>query len=225
MEQVDLLAEVKELVALETPTFDVIVRDHVTIRGGLILEHPQTGDYLDRWGLAIALPDDYPTGLPIVREVGGRVPWIADRHVFKDGCACMFVPDAQWKHYPEGMTITEFLNGPVRNHYLAQTHFELTGSWPKAIGDDRGDRSHGPRGRLEYWMEELETASPRVVERFLDYLASDWVSGHRPCYCGSGDPLRRCHASTLALFRNRIGKRLAQDARGAIAYLNSTYRG
>lgn len=208
----------EQLVADEAPGFALTMGPVCTLRGPLVLKHPADGQYLDRWDIEIAwVPDEYRRA-PRVRELGGRIPHVADRHMFVDGTACLFVPEETWRHYPPGMTITQFLRGPVRNYFLAQTYFEQEGRWPPLPENEsaQSDRSHGAAGRLEYLAEELGSTDPAVALRFLDYLSTEWTKGHRPCYCGSGHALRNCHLETLNTFRSRICPALARAAASQI---------
>ena len=92
--------------------------DRVLVRGMLPILHEQ--EELDRYAVEIVLLADYPDILPLVFEVGGRVPRDADHHINREtGEACLFVPDERWRVCPPSMGFLEFLDGPdgIREDY------------------------------------------------------------------------------------------------------------
>jgi hypothetical protein len=203
-----LYEEVRQSILLHFPTLFVQVEHQkVYIRGVLPICDLTTGEEIDRYFIEIALPNDFPKGIPIVREKGGRIPRSIDRHIYEgDGTCCLFVRDERWRHYPEGATIVEFIEGPVYQYFLSQSYFELTGKWLF------GERGHGIQGILEYYSEELGTNDLVVIMRFLDYLSLKEVKGHWDCFCGSGKRLRHCHFLKLLAMREKIPSLIAQSS-------------
>jgi hypothetical protein len=87
----------------------VIERGTVFSRGSF----PVTdgAEILDRFLIEIQFPDDYPDSVPILREIGGRIPWHEERHTNRTGEACPIVPE-EWLIRPDHNSILQFLNGP-----------------------------------------------------------------------------------------------------------------
>jgi hypothetical protein len=120
-------------------TFSVIANS-IYIRGSYAVLYE--GQVLDRYQIEIEWSDT-DTEIPILRETGGRIPWIDDRHMSQGGLACLFVPE-EWLLRPrEERTLTQYLDGPVRNYFLWQSLFERGESPPWK------DRSHGVPGLIE----------------------------------------------------------------------------
>src|SRR5437899_11729328 len=99
--------------------------DRVVVRGSFAICH--SGEELDGYSYEIVLLADYPDAIPVVWEIGGRIPRDVDHHINKTGEACLFIPDERRKVYPPGTSFLEFLNGPVRNFFLSQSIFQRTG--------------------------------------------------------------------------------------------------
>jgi hypothetical protein len=158
----------------------------------------ENGEVLDRYAVEIELLADYPDSIPVVREAGGRIPRIADYHMNAKGEACLFLPDERWRIYPEGTTFLSFLKGPVRNFFIGQSLFRLTGEWPF------GQRGHGAEGIREYYGELLGTDDVPVIRAYLEYLSRPVLKGHWPCPCGGGKRLRDCHRKSLEELRTKI---------------------
>ena len=156
------------------------------------------GEVIDRFHVRIEIPQGYPRELPIVRETGGRIPWIEDRHVNSDGTACVMMPEERYRVWPHGSTLTDFLNGPLRNFFLGQLARERGEPWPF------GEWSHGEAGFLEFVHSELGTTDRVHVMRYLAALSKSQPNFRLPCPCQSGKAIRDCCRSELIRLRRII---------------------
>jgi hypothetical protein len=164
------------------------------------------GRELDRYRVTIELPPDYPRSLPIVREVGGRIPWKPDFHVNADGVACVLLPDDRWRCFPVGAPFVQFLDGPVHDFFLGQSLIALGEAWPF------GQWSHGAKGVREYYQWLLHTDDSTTIVRYLEVLAKPDLKGHWECPCGSGEKIRRCCRAQIVELRNKIPPDVARKA-------------
>jgi hypothetical protein len=147
----------------------------------------------------LRLPRNHPTGLPVVRETGGRIPRCDDRHInTADGTACVLIPDERWRLWPVGAPLLSFLTGPLHSFFLAQSMVDEGEPWPF------GQWAHGPQGVFQYYRELLKTSDLRVITTYLDYLSAKKVKGHWACACGSGKKLRDCHFGQIKDLREKI---------------------
>lgn len=157
---------------------------------------------LDRYEIEVELPRAGPmAGIPIVREVGGRIPHTADRHN-PEGVACLGVPDEFWYRHPEGIGLIAFLRGPVRGYFTGQSIVERGGAWPY------GERAHGIAGIIEFYAPLVGSHHPARVHAFLEMAAAKKVRAHWRCPCGSGRPVHRCHRRALTHLRQRLPRRV-----------------
>jgi hypothetical protein len=155
------------------------------------------GRVIDRYELEIALPPDYPGSLPLVWEIGGRIPREADRHVFTDvGCLCLGVPLALWIQLKGDFSLPKILDIPIRNFLIGNALVEEGEPWP------HGDRSHGGQGVLEYCGDLMGTSEPVAIAKFLLSVVKGTVRGHWLCPCGSGQIIRRCHKEAVEALRS-----------------------
>lgn len=197
-----LFEKAKQDIEAEYPDLRVFVeRDIVFARGSFPVK--DGADVLDRFLIEIEFPQDFPDSIPILREIGGRIPWHVDRHTNVNGESCPIVPE-EWLVQPERDSILEFLGGPVRNFFIGQLSVEQGNPWPF------GERPHGIPGILEAYRELIGTSDDGTVRRYLDYLSRENVKGHWECPCGSKNRLRNCHLDTLKALRERIPPRLAK---------------
>ena len=198
--------------AQEKAAVEAQFRDlHFKMAGDFVVLHGTfpiiaEGMVRDEYSVEITLGRDHPKTLPIVREVGGRVPWIADRHVNQDGTACVLLPDERWRVWPVGSTLLDFLNGPVRNFFLGQSLVEQGDPWPL------GQWAHGVEGIRNYYAELLGTQDVSVICAYLESLSAKRIKGHWPCPCGSGKRLRDCHGETVSNLRQKIAPETAGNS-------------
>lgn len=118
----------------------VVVNSHRVITGAFNVEHE--GRFLAGFQIEILLDEKDVLGLPAVREVGGRIPRVPERHVNpSDGSACLYLPEDLAVRCPRPFDILGFLNGPVRTYFLGQAGVELGAPFPI------GEWGHGEDGR------------------------------------------------------------------------------
>ncbi len=190
-----LLDDMRLEVASKYPNLHFRIENNaVLLSGSFPIEHE--GICFDRFLIEIEFPNNYPKGLPVVREIGGRIPWTSDRHIFETGIACLFFPYQLASLYPKGTTILEYLDGPVISFFISQSIFEKTGKWPF------GQWSHDVRGEDEFFASVLGFENRLVIARFKVLIKGKTVKGHWLCPCGSGEKLRNCHFEVVKKLQN-----------------------
>lgn len=175
----------------------------VEIAGAFVVRGT-SGEELDRYEISIVLPPNFPQDLPLVREVGGRIPWQDDRHVEHDGKACVMFPDDRWRCFPDGSSIIDFIDVPVANYFLSQSYFEEHGEWPL------GEWDHGWKGVFEYYRWLISTESDVTMHRFLYVLSKQNLKPHMECPCASGKKIKDCCRPKIVDLRSKIPWHTAQ---------------
>jgi len=182
---------------------DLTVNTSVTkiyVRGAFPVLHE--GSVLDRYQIEIDW-SNRDTEAPALRETGGRIPWIADRHMSRGGMACLFVPE-EWLLRPRAeRSITHYLDGPVRNYFLWQSLVERGESPPW------GERSHGVPGLIEAYGDMVGMQGASAVKRCFEYLSRDRIKGHWMCPCGTNRRVRDCHIEHLRELKHKIPRYIA----------------
>ena len=160
---------------------------------------------LDRYQVRIQWPFTEDTA-PTFREIGGRIPWIAERHVNPDGEACLLVPE-EWLLLPSHeRSVLHYLGEPVRDFLLGQSIVERGGTWPW------GERPHGFDGLVQAYEEMLGMKGAITVYKCFDYLTYPKIQRQWDCPCGSGERARRCHGEHLKSLQVRISPNIARSA-------------
>ncbi|MFA6295081.1 MAG: SEC-C metal-binding domain-containing protein [Candidatus Paceibacterota bacterium] len=182
----------------------LIEKNVVCLRGGFPIIHD--GIELDRFQIEVKIPHDFPKSIPVVKELGGRVPlnnplW----HANADGTLCVIVPE-EWLINPQSNSISAFLDGPLRNFLISHALAEAGQKRPM------GERSHGTQGLWEAYGEMVGCVEQVIIERYLKYLSKGNIKGHWDCPCGSGKKLRNCHRLKVVELQNIIPPSVAQSA-------------
>lgn len=174
-----------------------------TIRGSFPIEFE--GEVLDRFSIEISFPNG-PAALPIIREIGGRIPRIADRHVnATSGDICTDVPELTMLRGP--YSLVDYLGREVRNFFLYQLQAETGQQWP------HGEWKHGREGLLQAYGELLGVEGEIAIRSFFTALTYKSLKGHIPCPCGSGLKIRQCtHRDQLERLRERVSPAVALSA-------------
>jgi hypothetical protein len=198
-----LLEEMKMEIKDVFPYLHFYLRNEVIVAEGsfpVIYENT----VLDRYSIKITFPKNYPKSIPIVEEVGSRIPRILDRHMSEKGEACLFLPELRSEIWPLGSSLLEFLNGPVHNFFLGQSLFEKGEGWPFGTWD------HGAGGIRDYYAQLFGTEDINIIMKLILLIIMPKMRGHRLCPCGSGKRLRNCHFSLLLGLREKIPQDVAR---------------
>lgn len=145
--------------------------------------------------------DQSTSRLPALRV--DEINPIADRHfnpADKSACLCspleedwFLQPELQFRGYMEQLVIP-FLYG--------QVYFSSHDRWPWS------EYSHGATGLLEAYARAKDRNRAAECLRLISQdsnwprirsalLQKPYVKGHTPCFCSSGERLRRCHPVAL----------------------------
>jgi hypothetical protein len=203
------LARVREALAVQYPMLHLVGGAVVPRLRGSIAITDETRE-LTWFAVEIDLAPVTTGGLPTVRETGGRIPWIIDRHVLPDGSACVCLPADYFLRHPGPFDLLAFLDGPVRGYFVGQALVEQGEPWPQ------GEWRHGTAGRDDWFKEFLDGLSAQQWSAYLETLAVRELKGHLTCPCGSGRRVRHCHLPLLRLLGRAISPESARELLGRV---------
>ncbi len=206
-----LAAEMSEL-HQRCPDLVASVAAGLVVASGPLAAHGADGELLGGYLVEIRFPRDYPDWVPDLYMRQPEVAWVGERHIERNGRACLCLPHEIPSYFPDGMGVGAFLDRLVSPWLLGQVHFDEFHKWPYP------ERSHGLRGILEA-VSEMVGGQGHLVAMGLLRLAvqSRPPKGHVPCPCGSGRRLRNCHGDACASLRLAIPERARATYRGALA--------
>ena len=151
--------------------------------------------------MSILLPIKYPKIPPEIFCNDPKLPiGNIDRHIMKDGRACLGVQADIGMRWAAGPTIVGFLENIVEPFLVWQAYYD---AWQKP--PPWGEFSHAKNGIIEFYAELLGRKMDSTVLGFIKLLArKNRPKGHEPCPCNSGKRLRNCHRDLIYDIRKLI---------------------
>ncbi|HPG00213.1 MAG TPA: hypothetical protein PLE77_09080 [Kiritimatiellia bacterium] len=174
--------------------------DAAVAHGSYCIEVPGTARHRD-YSIAVITRDDYPKSMPFVYCDDPKLPiGNIDRHIMKDGQACLGVYAELRQRWKEASGITTFLKDIVAPFLAWQIYYDAYGHPPPW-----GQRAHAVAGILEFYADLLALPATPEVEGFMQLLArKNEPKGHEPCPCASGERLRDCHKDLVRSARAKV---------------------
>lgn len=156
-----------------------------------------TVDVNDEYEVEIDL-SPFPQGFPIVKEVGERIPPIADRHIYTNSLSCCFDTKAHENILMKTKvkTIQDFINKIVVPYFQNQSYYEINGCYR------HGEYSHGVIGSIEGYQDILKVKDIRIICMMLFGRINNYkIRPNDKCYCGSQRKIKKCHHNSYREFR------------------------
>jgi len=182
--------EIPELVSFFPKLKEVPCPDGIPVVRGELDIRDGNGTRWETYQIEIKFKDGFPNVFPAVFEIGGKIPRIADWHIYEDTSACCIAVDPEERLIcKNGITLTDFVKHHVLPYFFNQTHRKVEGYYPN------GEFSHGIYGVYEFYSEILRTnGNVRETIRLMSIIASIERPGRTyDCFCGSKEKFRRCH--------------------------------
>ena len=160
------------------------------VTGNLLFSARHDGIELrDEFQIKLYISIDYPEMLPVVEEIGGRIP--SDFHKNSDTSLCLAPPEEAKLKFLEEPTLNGFVKNVIIPYFYSFIYLKKYNKMPY------GDRSHGVEGLIEFYYEYFETQEIEVVLSLLCILADDSYKEKNYCPCGSGLKQKKCHGHEL----------------------------
>jgi len=169
---------------------DLIVAGHLRFRA----ESELYGEVEDSFELEIVVPRRFSAELPAVREVGGRIS--KDFHRNPDGTLCLGSPLRLRMTLGGSASLTVFVERCVFPFLFGFVTYEKHGSLPF------DELDHGTPGLLDEYCEILRIEDRGRCLDLLELVGiNKRIANKRPCPCGSGKRVGRCHHRILNRLR------------------------
>lgn len=170
-----------------------ILQNEIEIKGDIQFNQKYKDIQLqDKYLIQILFPLNFPSEIPIVREMEGRIESSADYHNNKENNGfCLGVPGEIHKKIHGNPTVKYFISEIVIPFLYANTFREKYKKYPWPT------REHYSKGLLKYYQNEFDLKDENITKNFLLNLAylKNNAKGHIQCPCGSGTRFRNCHGS------------------------------
>lgn len=182
--------------------------DELRIVGLLALDDIELTDLprLDgSYRVKIIVPRAFPAVLPRVYAVEDSIP--KTYHTYLEGRLCLGAPLHLRSIVNRRPTLLGFVERCVVPYLYRYRHIEVFDKPPW------GELDHGAPGLLHYYGRVLGTTDPSACVEFLRLGGlRKRVANKRPCPCGSGLRLGRCHHTRINRLRKRCGRAALRDS-------------
>jgi len=140
----------------------------------------------DVFDVEMFIPHEFPDAHPVVWEAGCRISKDFT-HVNIDGSFCLAVPLDINEVLRDDPSLLGFVDKLLVPYLYSYCHWEKFKEMPF------GERSHGAKGYLEYYLDLFGSKDKFSVLRGVAALLTNGYSPHEKCACGSGKKTLRCH--------------------------------
>lgn len=174
------------------PKLVKIERDNRFILAGKVDIIDKTGKHWETYEIEIHCSALYPNRFPNLYETGGKIPKIADWHIYEDtlSCCVKILPEEILKCI-KGITLEQYVTEEVLPYFFNQTHRKVEGYYVN------GEYGHGNMGMYEYYSSVLKTGDLKQIGMLLYNIATRPKPDRTSlCFCGSGEKYRYCHRTS-----------------------------
>jgi hypothetical protein len=155
--------------------------------------HPEISD---AYRLRIAVPEDFPSALPVVVELDHKIPRNGDFHVNPDGSLCLGSPLRLLLKLSKEPSLPGYASHCLVPYLYAISHkLRFGGKLPFH------ELAHGRPGEIQDYVELLGLQRPEQAERAIKLLGlKKRIANKAHCPCGCGRRVGKC------AFNKKLGK-------------------
>ncbi len=143
----------------------------------------------DSYKLEIIIPDKFPRALPVIKEIGNKIPKTEDFHINEDDESfCLGSPYRLLIKLSNSPSLIDFINQCLIP-YLYAVSFKLKNGGKFILGE----LDHGNKGIFEDYCDLFGLSGHNQVIQVIELLSvKKRVANKRPCPCGCGKRLGAC---------------------------------
>lgn len=153
----------------------------------------------ETYSVEIRISRRFPDVVPVVFETGGRIPMSFHRN--PDESLCLGAPTALRLALSQSPTIGGFIDTVVMPYLYGHAYHTRFGVMPY------GELLHGRAGLEQHFRTYFRVPAATNIAALLVLVGlRRRVANKRPCPCGSGRRLGRCHHSEVNRARKALGR-------------------
>ena len=150
----------------------------------------------DSYKLEIIIPENFPHAIPILKEIGGKIPRNGNYHVNPDGSLCLGSPLRLLLKINNSSDLSTFIDKCLVPYLYAISYkLKYGGNWIF------GELAHGEEGIIDDYSNIFGLKERSQVVQALNMLGvKKRIANKNPCPCGCGKKLGNCS------FHNKLNK-------------------
>jgi len=140
----------------------------------------------DSYEINLRIPKAYPSELPVAHETGGRIP--ANFHKLQGNALCLGSPFRLWLLNKQNPSLLSFIERVLVPYLYAYSLHEAGEAMPF------DELRHGLPGLVDDLGEMLGASDSETAAAYVKaIMRKKRIANKRPCPCGRGMRLGRCH--------------------------------
>lgn len=174
------------------PELQLISNKETKFLKGKYIISDNNGVVQGEYEIAIVIPKMYPNEFPLLLELSKNIPREDDRHIDKNGWACVEIDQNIALKSKKGISIKEFIANYVHRYFCWQLRYEA--------GDKEGleEWAHHDKGTLQFYKENLNTEDIKTIIKILRTLSESPLPQRNVlCICGSNKKYKLCHENLI----------------------------
>jgi hypothetical protein len=159
------------------------------LKGILDIKNDQN-EVVGSFSVEIRYRMEFPYRFPILYEVGGDIPNIADRHKYTDDSCCITVLPDEILKCKNGISVLTFIEEYAIPYFANQVYYLQNEKYLN------GEYSHGKDGYIEFYTKFFKTADVSKWREDVERVKSGStikMNRNKLCFCGSGLKYKNCH--------------------------------
>jgi hypothetical protein len=177
------------------PELKVTVLEGLELLEGIFRVIDDDGNEWNSFYIQIKFDIAFPYRFPELKEVGGKIPRIADWHINQIGDCCITIPLLEAVNCRNGITVLQFIDNHVKPYLFNQAYRIEKGYYAHQ------EFAHGVFGILEYYQELFDEKDTEKLMRYLNAIKSADLSKNTTCFCGKMAKFRKCHPAVYRIFK------------------------
>lgn len=177
------------------PELKVSVWEGIELLSGTFRVIDEEGKEWNNFEIQIKFSEAFPYRFPQLVEIGGKIPKIADWHIYPNGTCCITIPLLELVSCRNGITVLQFILNHVKPYLFNQAHRIEKGYYAHQ------EFAHGVYGILEYYQELFNEKDVGKIIRYLKALKANEFGKKTLCFCGRKAKFRKCHPDIYKIFK------------------------
>ena len=156
-------------------------------------------EIIDSYDIQISVPDGFPRELPTAKALGGRIP--RNFHTDPDKSLCLGSPIRLRMAIGDCRTVPKFIEKCLVPFLYGYSYKERHGVLPF------GELAHGQKGIIDDYRGLFHLDNKNACIEMVGLAAMKKRSANKkPCPCGSGRRVGKCHNRVINRLRRRLGR-------------------
>lgn len=186
--------DIREAVKL-FPDLKITSSDGKEMLKGIYKIVDDEGHEWNAFSIEIHHSEGYPYRFPLLYEIGGKIPKIADWHVNEVGSCCITVPLIEITACKNGLPVSKFIEKHAKPYLFNQAHRIEKGVYAK------GEFSHGVYGIWEHYEDLFNEKDKNKILEHLNKISKIDFGKSTPCFCARKAKFRKCHQQVFKVFK------------------------